>query len=255
MMGYNHALSGAAAWVAIASSAPSLPTLGLVEMSPWQLAAGAVVCAGAALLPDTDHHSATIAHSVPTAGPAATTLVGSVSGGHRKGMHSLLAVIGCWNLSGWIGANPVAGSIAIAALLAFAIKTTGIVKKWWHAWAFGALAATGFAVLLPQHADWFQPGWFQVCVTVGFAAHIFGDFLTTEGVNWVWPLTVKAPRAISRAPGLGLIWKRNGYLALPILGKTGSWREKTLGSLLGLYAAWGITESVIVSTSSAIGAH
>lgn len=40
MMGYNHALSGAATWVAIAASAPALPTLGLVDVEPWQFVAG-----------------------------------------------------------------------------------------------------------------------------------------------------------------------------------------------------------------------
>lgn len=108
-----------------------------------------------------------------------------------------------------------------------------------------ALAATTLAFLLPQ-----QLGWFQLCVTVGFATHIVGDFLTIEGVNWVWPLKLKAPRVVSRFPPLSLMWKRNGYLSLPVLRRTGSLREKTFGALLGLYSIWGITASVIVGIAS-----
>ena len=74
MMGVTHATSGAAAWIAITSTLP-LVSSGAYPLDPVGVLAGTAVCAGAALLPDADHHSATIAHSVPIVGRLANDLV------------------------------------------------------------------------------------------------------------------------------------------------------------------------------------
>jgi hypothetical protein len=58
MMGRSHALSGAAAFVA---AAPLLDWV--TNIGPLELAAGAVVTAGASMLPDLDHPSSTIART------------------------------------------------------------------------------------------------------------------------------------------------------------------------------------------------
>src|SRR5690625_2192515 len=88
MMGAQHAACGAAAWVAIASDyevpisaitgplsnmfswlswlPDALPLgIGLLDVGPAGVLLGVVICAGAALLPDIDHHNASIAHSLP----------------------------------------------------------------------------------------------------------------------------------------------------------------------------------------------
>ncbi|MBP1325008.1 membrane-bound metal-dependent hydrolase YbcI (DUF457 family) [Leucobacter exalbidus] len=251
MMGFNHAISGAAAWVAVASTAPAFPALGIVEVEPWQLITGAVVCAGAALLPDADHHNATIAHSIPVAGRVAAGAAGSITGGHRHGMHSILAIIGCWFATGFIGtlsaqptwwhqAIPWGAALAAAALFTFAFKVLTIAKTWPLAWLMGIVAAAALTLFLPD-----QMGWFQLCVTVGFTAHIAGDFLTFEGINWFWPLKFKAPKVVKSLPVISKIWKGNGYFALPILGRTGSLAERVLGTLLGLYALTGLIANLI----------
>src|SRR5690625_6322995 len=63
-MGGHHAISGAAAWLALTGSA-SLGGYrlggGVLDLAGPEVLAGAVVAAGAALLPDIDHPSATIA--------------------------------------------------------------------------------------------------------------------------------------------------------------------------------------------------
>ena len=90
-MGINHATSGAAVWFAATATLPSLST-DLYPLAPMGVLAGALVCAGAALLPDADHHSGTIAHSVPVVGaPRGPHPSRTSSGGHRHGFHTLFA--------------------------------------------------------------------------------------------------------------------------------------------------------------------
>ncbi len=159
-------------------------------------------------------------------------------------MHSILAIIGIWFATGWIGqlswqptwwsqAIPYGAAIATAAFLAFVIKVLKVEEGTWpRSWIIGAAAAAAIALFMPD-----QIGWFQLCVTVGFLTHIIGDFLTIEGINWFWPLKIKAPKIIANTPIVNLIWKENGYFALPILGKTGSIIEYLFGAALGLYRA------------------
>src|SRR5690625_1275056 len=94
-MGGHHAISGAAAWLALTGSA-SLGGYrlggGVLDLAGPEVLAGAVVAAGAALLPDIDHPSATIARSAGTASKLASSAVGSAAG-HRGATHTLLAVV------------------------------------------------------------------------------------------------------------------------------------------------------------------
>lgn len=69
--------------------------------------------------------------------------------------------------------------------------------------------------------------------------------MTVQGVNWFWPLKIKAPKAIANTPLLGSLWHGNGYFALPLLGTAGSMRETLFGALLALYAGLGIIISLL----------
>ena len=89
MMGHTHALAGAVAWLGLV---PFLADYGM-KMTPGEIVAGSVVCAGAALLPDMDHHSGSIANAL---GPVTKVLckgVAAISGGHRHATHSLMFVL------------------------------------------------------------------------------------------------------------------------------------------------------------------
>jgi hypothetical protein len=74
MMGHSHAVSGTTVWLA---GAAGLAAAGWPE-SPWHVVAGTVVCAGAALLPDLDHPSATI---VLALGPVTRLLAKGIAAG------------------------------------------------------------------------------------------------------------------------------------------------------------------------------
>ncbi len=186
MMGVTHATSGAAAWVAITGTMPIL-TLGAYPLDPVGVLAGAAVCAGAALLPDADHHSATIAHSVPVLGRVVAGTVGVLSGGHRQGAHSVVAVAvvaaAAWALTlvtlavEEFGTIAVGAGVGTAVLTCFGLKARDFVRTWAAAWALGAVLGACIVVFAPE-----QVAWFPLAVTIGFVAHLAGDFLTTGGV-------------------------------------------------------------------------
>lgn len=251
MMGTSHAISGAAAWIAV--TAVAVPALELYPLAPSGVILGTLVAAGAALLPDADHHNATIAHSVPVAGRVAAGTVGKLTGGHRHGMHSLLAVIGViaatyglsfvhWTPAGWDHSLQVGSAVAVAACTTFAVKVLKIVKNWPLAWLAGLLMAG--AVLL------WAPGeftWLPVCIGLGYLVHLIGDALTIEGVPFLWPLNPKAPKVVQAIPIVNTLWKGNGYFAIPILGHAGSWREWLLTIPLTAYTLWGVGATAVLA--------
>jgi len=240
MMGITHATSGAAAWIAMTGTLPVL-TVGAYPLDPLGVLAGAAVCAGAALLPDADHHSATIAHSVPVLGRMTAETVETLSGGHRHGAHSpvgaAIVAVGAWALTlltlttDELGTIAIGAGIGAAALTCFGLKARGYVRTWPMAWLLGALLGAFIVVVAPE-----QVAWFPLAVTIGFVAHLAGDFLTTGGLpGLLWPWVPRPPEALRPVPVLNRMWLPNGYVALPLLGDTGSIREAMFGALLGVY--------------------
>ena len=78
-MGGHHAASGAAAWVAVASTGPY--TLGWYPLDPTGILIGGMATAGTALVCDWDHRSSTVAHSLPPLSNAIARGLETVSGG------------------------------------------------------------------------------------------------------------------------------------------------------------------------------
>ena len=58
-------------------------------LTPAEFVAGAIICAGAAMLPDLDHPSATIAQTFGPVTWGLSKAVAWLSGGHRDATHSL----------------------------------------------------------------------------------------------------------------------------------------------------------------------
>lgn len=269
-MGGHHAACGAAVWIALTNSATveiplaqagtwTLPLgFGILDVGPIGVVAGALMCAGAALLPDADHPNATIAHSLPPVSTAIVSGVGKVSGGHRHGTHSILgivaAVILAWaaqfltpaNVLSWIGqpttdtwwANLQVGPALMSMILVgFALTTLKFVpvdsKR--LSWMLAGATALILTFTAPQ-----APGWFPLVIGVGVTVHILGDMLTVGGCNLLWPAVLRPPQILAKLPVINWMWKPNGYLAVPLLGKAGSWREWLLLVPISVYAIWGI---------------
>ncbi|MEO5874709.1 MAG: metal-dependent hydrolase [Streptosporangiaceae bacterium] len=119
-MGRTHALSGAAIFTAAAAALPlSLPT--------GQVMLGAVVCAGAAVLPDIDHHGSHVARTFGPFTRGFAWVVGKVAGGHRNGTHSALGV----------------ALIAALVFLASGVHTRDRTTLWIGCGIAGAMLTTG----------------------------------------------------------------------------------------------------------------
>ena len=93
MMGYSHTVSAAAGWLVLSElgviQIPNTPTLIITTLA----------CAGAGILPDIDHHNGSIARSIPPVSGWIARIVGLISGGHRKGTHSILGIIAFWAIA------------------------------------------------------------------------------------------------------------------------------------------------------------
>src|SRR5579859_2494613 len=101
VQGRDHALTGA---VAFAAAAP------LLHLTALSVAAGTVLTAGAALLPDIDEPGSTISRQGGFLTMNLAWIVHRVSGGHRKGTHSFLGVavfaVGALLAGNWQAAQP-----------------------------------------------------------------------------------------------------------------------------------------------------
>ena len=235
-------MSGAAAWLAITTpvSVGSVDLgFGALQMDRWETLAGAIVCAGAALLPDADHHGATIARSLPPISSIFTRVIGKVSGGHRNGTHSILGmaffILLAWLANGWAVQTAALGIVYPAAalfavlLISFAVKSVKFMPPA-LCWVIALAAGAFVGMNTPEENQWFL-----LAVAVGVAAHVLGDMLTIGGCNLIWPIKIRSPRWFRRLPVIGSVWKANGRVAVPVLAATGSAAEWTLASLLTVY--------------------
>lgn len=254
MMGGHHAISGTAAWMALAGSAPVMGRvtgLDLWELDPAQVIAGAVVATGAALLPDIDHPGATISRSGGRLTKALTRTIGSVAG-HRGATHTLLAVLGFTAAAAlvlgldWQVRAPVLGEVQagavllVAAMCALGTRALKMVEGALLPWAVGLGAGLLVAVIAPDTSIWLP-----AAVAVGALTHLVGDLLTTDGIPFpTWPLVIRPPRRLATG-----VWQRSGDIAVPLLGDAGSAREWLLCTVLTGYAA----TSVIVTVAGAPG--
>ncbi|MFI5914197.1 metal-dependent hydrolase [Dactylosporangium sp. NPDC051541] len=212
-MGSSHAVSGAAGWLggcavlAAAGHPVGLPVI----------VVGAVMSAGAALLPDCDHHSSCVARTFGPVSRWACKRIGRACAvlhartrtrldvrdldGHRTLTHTVLFALVTGAL---IALGGMLGGLVFAAVVMFA--TTGLaVRALWPRRKRGTLGATLAGVLAAAALLTFAPtgGWWWLGVPIGFGclAHIAGDMLTNTGVPALFPVMVRGRRWMRlRAP-------------------------------------------------------
>lgn len=209
MMAGAHAASGALAGVAVA---------GLAGGGPAGLATGAAAGAGAALLPDLDHPSATASRCQGAVTGTACRGVRALSalawratatrydrggydrdGTHRHLSHTVVAALTA-GLAAGVAALHWAGAAAVLWLL-FSLGARGAgAGRWiggrrgataaWVSVSLGAGAATAAVVLLSPPS----PALLAALVSVGMVVHCLGDGLTTAGVPLAWPMRLGGQR-------------------------------------------------------------
>jgi membrane-bound metal-dependent hydrolase YbcI (DUF457 family) len=225
MMGHTHALAGAAAWLGIV---PLLADHGM-RMTPGQVLAGAVVCAGAALLPDLDHHDGSIANAFGPVTHVLCRIVAAVSGGHRHATHSLLFCLLTALGADWLATNAVQVWWGVLFLLiGLGLRGVGIrvpEREHFNVLLNGAIAGGLTYAMAGMHfagpgIDIFGYvlGWAGLAVGLGGLTHVLTDCLTPEGCPVLWPIgfRMEVP-VVPRTDGLMEKWVVTPLLTLGIV--------------------------------------
>lgn len=189
MMGHSHALSGVVGWMAVVPLVQGSEFLGMgFELGPGEIIAGSLVCAGAALLPDLDHKSATITKTYGKVTEVLSDIFNWFFGGHRMGTHSLLfAVLAgalVQSLALW---SELAVQVFIFLLVGIALNGLGFgLDK--NRTASGVINALGTAgITLALYTSGVNYSWLGLAVAFGCLLHFAGDIVTKMGVPLFWP--------------------------------------------------------------------
>ncbi|MEV0613310.1 metal-dependent hydrolase [Nonomuraea sp. NPDC050404] len=203
MMGHTHALTGAIAWLGLAPPLAALPLLNessrFVEtgimataLSPAELIAGAIICAGAAMLPDLDHPSATIAQTFGPVTWGLSKVVSWIGGGHRGATHSLAFAVGMGFGAHWLATTyPIGRDIMVVLLIGLALRAVGVGipgNKMGSVMINIGMTAGLYAVFLSLDVGY---AWLGLVVGIGCFAHVVGDCMTERGCPVLWPLAAK----------------------------------------------------------------
>lgn len=193
MMGHSHALSGVVGGMAVAAAVQDREILGLTfDLGPGEIIAGSLVCAGAALLPDVDHKSATVTKTYGKVTEVLSDMLNFLFGGHRMGTHSFFfaALMGgiVTLLALW---SELAVQIFIFLLIGIALQGLGfgLDKNRTASGVINALATA--AITLALYATRTDYSWLGLAVALGVILHFFGDMVTKMGVPIFWPFIKK----------------------------------------------------------------
>jgi membrane-bound metal-dependent hydrolase YbcI (DUF457 family) len=206
MMAIGHAVTGAAA---------GLYTTALAQQEhAGTLLAGALVCAGAALLPDLDHPGSTAARTFGVASELLAHRVASVSravhastrsrwdrpdgDGHRTFTHTLVFAV-LAGLAAWAAAR-VAPVLVVFPLACMAVR--GLMPnlhsririplvRLLPTLGVGALGTWGVLEHLPQP---YGALWLGAMTGLGALVHCLGDAITEQGCPILWPLPILGRR-------------------------------------------------------------
>ncbi|HEV2374474.1 MAG TPA: metal-dependent hydrolase [Streptosporangiaceae bacterium] len=209
MLGRDHALSGALVFAGVAP---------LVGVTGLHLAAGVALTMGAGVLPDIDEPGSTIARTFGFLTGAFAWIAHGLSGGHRKGTHSLIGVAAltagafwaasiqgsAWTAHGRL-AHPwhLVPALVVLALLfsagfravhlgghhgdAAGVLLAGLVV--WKGWDLDLITPPHWSLLTSWHVASTHVPVLAVCVALGMLAHIAGDMCTHDGCPLLYPFS------------------------------------------------------------------
>jgi len=217
-MGKSHLMLGAAGWLAV--GAPVVDAFGH-SLNVTEIATGTVVAAGAAMLPDLDHPQATVSGSLGPVTRVISKVFAKCLGGHRNGSHSLLFAFAVTAALAWALQSFEAPWLAFGVCFFFSslvlrtlTEADGIICA-----ALSAIIGATLITLAPNQE------WLFMAVGLGCLLHDLGDVLTPQGVPPLWPLS-------------------KARMKLPVIGRTGDFREKGIAALCGVAACYLLVVSV-----------
>lgn len=218
-MGRSHAVSTTT--LALATAVPVAAFLGL-HLSPLAVIAFAGVAGGYGVLPDLDHPSATLAHTLGPVTKAISEVVHKLAGGHRKGTHTIWFAAGMVALitflCGRFGVWAQVPVIFVGLFLALMLMKLAPKRGSGAGELVYAAEAAGLTWVIVHFGG--TVTWLPWAVGIGVIGHIIGDIITTAGVPVLFPLLPKFK------------------LRVPLLGDTGSQRESIFAWLCGVTAIW-----------------
>lgn len=230
---------------------PFIPVEGIhpfIEMSnPATLFVLTLIGQAFGMVPDIDHPNSTITKKLGIVGSILHPIISTLSGGHRKGAHSWVFVLGMAFVGAFLSTlgnfdtytSPsfpawvndffhiiASGSIYIVALFvtlctAFSIRLI-LPQKLNKSGKFTMLVSLVGGATVLMNPDMMNTPWLIFAMALGTLFHDVGDMMTTGMVPFLWPFIQKP-------------------LGIPVVGRTGSWREVfAVGPLLtfGLAASY-----------------
>ncbi|ATE57324.1 MULTISPECIES: metal-dependent hydrolase [Actinosynnema] len=233
--GPTHAMSGLLAWAAVTALAENHP---IGQLSPQSWTVGAVLATGAALMPDIDHPSSTIARAF---GPISQGLSGALNtvsswvykltrtkrdsnreGGHRALTHTFVFALLC--ALGTTAVVQQSQKWALPLLMfAFAgLAVRGIMKDWSnkHDALLITVVSAGITALCvmwtAQTAA--NAAALGIAVAVGCVAHYIGDAITEQGCPMAWPIPIAGKTWYPIAPPKIMRMKTGGAVEMRIVG-------------------------------------
>lgn len=188
-LGHTHALSGLVTGTAVGLYATHvrLEHTGLGHLSPGHLAVFVGLTAGAAVLPDIDHPSSSMARSFGFLSRGVAWLVGKISGGHRHLTHAILGIAG-FTVLAWLAVkfrHDIGGKIALGLFLALIIAGA-LYALSVHGHGADVLAIAGaIAIVITGYGL----SLVAIAVCVGCVTHVLGDMLTLQGCPLLYPFS------------------------------------------------------------------
>jgi membrane-bound metal-dependent hydrolase YbcI (DUF457 family) len=220
MLGKSHLMVGACGWLVV--GVPLTELITGTEMSSAQIASGAVVTAGAAMLPDLDHPQATVSRSLGIVSQKISFAFSKLMGGHRNGSHSLLFIVGIFLLLSQILVGNGSTAIIPAFIIIFFLTSLAFRTLTEADGLIGAILSAIIACTLMSvtaNSNSIDYTWIVYSVAVGCLLHDLGDLVTVEGIPLLYPFS-------------------KHRTSIPFIGKTDSFREKGTAVVCGLAAAW-----------------
>lgn len=244
MMGPAHSLSGATAWLAVGAAAAALG-----HPMPWPtLVVGALICAGAALAPDLDHHAATISRAFGPLSRGMCEVIDKISyatyratrkngdarrsGGHRTLTHTWVWAVlmggGCSALAWWGGRWAVLAILFVHMVLAVEglLWRQARVSSDVLVWLLGATSAWMLADILDSTDNgrgWLftrpdeQYLWIGIPIVLGALVHCLGDALTVSGCPILWPIPIGRKRWYPMGPPKSMRFRAGSWVEVKVL--------------------------------------